>query len=81
MKIVVVTSKPIFYNIEEMKDHRHTGEYIAGEISEDREKLGTGKIFALVTDNGSNMKATRTIESQHATYALYKPAVRRYALN
>ncbi|XP_040076165.1 zinc finger BED domain-containing protein 4-like [Ixodes scapularis] len=63
LNFVLATPKPIFYSAVETEDHRHTGDYIAGEIVKVVEKIGTDKVFALVTDHASNMKAAWTIVS------------------
>lgn len=63
LNFVVATPKPICYSAAETEDHRHTGDYIAGENLKVMEKIGANKVFALVTDNESNMKAAWTIVS------------------
>lgn len=48
---------PVYYKSIETGENRHTAEYISSEICELLEKIGNGKVFAILTDNASNMKA------------------------
>jgi len=53
---VVCTPEPIFYKSVPMGSERHTGENIFKLHSNLIEELGPNKIFAVVTDNATNMK-------------------------
>lgn len=54
-----ITLQPVFfffYKNLETGEKRHTTEYVSSDICEVLEEIGSGKIFALLTDNVSNMK-------------------------
>ncbi|KAJ7338851.1 hypothetical protein JRQ81_012753, partial [Phrynocephalus forsythii] len=53
----VITPQPVFYKSIETGENRHTAEYISSKICEVLQNIWSGKVFALLTDNASNMKA------------------------
>lgn len=53
----MTTPSPVFLKSIETNHNRHTGEYIAHEISSVINEVGNDKVIAVVTDNASNMKA------------------------
>ncbi|XP_059587962.1 uncharacterized protein LOC132252076 [Alligator mississippiensis] len=57
IKFVVIPPQTVFYRSIETGENRHTAEYISSKICEVLQKIGSGKVFALLTDNESNMKA------------------------
>ncbi|KAM6453426.1 uncharacterized protein PHA67_019283 [Liasis olivaceus] len=57
INFVITTPQPVFYRSIETGENRHTAEYITSEICAVLEKIESGKVFALLTDNASNMKA------------------------
>ncbi|XP_060523246.1 uncharacterized protein LOC132700133 [Cylas formicarius] len=46
-----------FYDFSQPQGFRHTGQYIAGEITRIIKKIGGSKITSLVTDDAANMQA------------------------
>lgn len=57
VNFIICTPKPVFYKSIDASENKHTGEYMSNQMIEVIEKIGSEKFFALVTDNGSNMKA------------------------
>lgn len=58
---MVHTSKgDLFYDFSLPKAQKHTGTYIASELSRIIEEIGESKITAVVTDNAANMRAAWT---------------------
>lgn len=57
INFVITTPQPVFYKSIETGENRHTAEYISCKICDVLQKIGSGKVFALLTDNASNMKA------------------------
>lgn len=58
----VITSQPVFYKSIETENRHNEGYisctgYISCKICEVLQEIGCGKVFALLTDNASNMKA------------------------
>lgn len=55
---MVHTSKgDLFYDFSLPKAQRHTGIYIASELSRIIEEIGASKVTAVITDNAANMRA------------------------
>ncbi|XP_059589231.1 uncharacterized protein LOC132252436 [Alligator mississippiensis] len=57
INFVITTSQPVFYRSIETGENRHTAEHIGSKVCEALQKIGSGKVFALLTENASNMKA------------------------
>jgi hypothetical protein len=61
---ITSTSQPVFYKRTDTRDNRHTGLYNADELKAVN-YVGPQKVFALVTDNAVNMKATCPTLTSH----------------
>jgi hypothetical protein len=55
---IISNSQPVFYKSTEIRANSYTGLYIADELKAVINDLGPHRLFALVTDNAVNMKAT-----------------------
>ena len=61
---IISTPQPVFYKSTDTRDNRHTGLYISDELKAVINNLGPQKVFALVTDNATNMKAAWSKEEE-----------------
>jgi hypothetical protein len=57
INFIICTPKPVFYKSIDASEKKHTAEYISNQMIQVIEKIGSEKFFALITDNGSSMKA------------------------
>ena len=54
------------YQLSDLSDHSHTGEFIAEKIEDILVRVGVDKFSAIVSDNGSNVrKAREMIKSKY----------------
>ena len=60
---MILTShrKEFLYQLEDLSDQHHTGEFLASKIEAIITKIGVEKISAIVSDNGANVAAARAI--------------------
>jgi hypothetical protein len=60
---MVLTSdrKEYLYHLEDLSDQHHTGEFLASKIEAIITQIGAEKISAIVSDNGANVAAARSI--------------------
>ena len=68
MEFILLTStrREYLYKLEDLSGQHHTGEYIAGIINNLIQRIGKGKIAAIVSDNRSNVqKARELVTTQH----------------
>ena len=57
MNYIISTPQPVFYKSTDIRDNRHISLFIADELKVVINDLGSQKVFALMTDNATNMKA------------------------
>ena len=53
--------KEYLFQLKDLSEDSHTGEYLAKVIGEVIEKVGPNKISAMVSDNASNVRLAREI--------------------
>lgn len=61
INVIITTPEPILYDVIESKTIRHESEYLSQIIINVMDKVGVDKIFSIVTDNVSNMRAAWNI--------------------
>jgi hypothetical protein len=64
VNFLLCTPQPVFYRSICTEESRHTGEYIASQLSSVIQEVGAEKVFAVMTDNARNMKAAWDILKQ-----------------
>jgi hypothetical protein len=55
------TRKEYLYQLRDLSENSHTGEYLASIIEDVIKEIGVDRISAVVSDNAANVKNTRKI--------------------
>src|SRR5581483_5451227 len=60
---MILTShhKEFLYQLEDLSDQHHTGDFLASKMEAIITKIGVEKISAIVSDNGANVASARSI--------------------
>ncbi|CAH0562808.1 unnamed protein product [Brassicogethes aeneus] len=82
INFVVTTPTPLLYKTLVTGKQPHTSEYLANQINNVIEKIGSQKVFGLVTDNAANMKAAwKILKNMNANTNLYMYGCFAHSLN
>ena len=57
INFLLTTPQPVFLKSVDTKTNKHTGVYIGNQIKSVIKESGPTRVFAIITDNGRNMKA------------------------